>query len=61
MGILGLQAGEDVKPNRNEIMAVSRIPISELAGAELEFAKGWDTVKGKDTIIGLDRATGVPN
>jgi len=34
---------------------------ANLTGADLADAKGWDTVKGKDTIIGLDNATGVPD
>ena len=34
---------------------------ADLTKADLEGATGWDTAKGKDTIVGLDKATGVPD
>ena len=34
---------------------------ANLTGANLAGAKGWDSVKGKTTIIGLDKANGVPD
>ena len=34
---------------------------ADLTGAHLAGVKGWDTVKGKDTIVGLEQAQGVPD
>jgi hypothetical protein len=34
---------------------------ADLGGADLTGVMGWDTVKGKDEIMGLDKATGVPD
>ena len=49
----------------------AKLEGANLKGANLEYADltdanltgviGWDTVKNKDTIIGLDEATGVPD
>jgi uncharacterized protein YjbI with pentapeptide repeats len=55
--------GNDIsyRIERNANLTNANLARANLTGADLTDVIGWDTVKGKDTIVGLDEATGVPN